>query len=296
MLISHFNDEEFLLPYWIQHHAPHFDHAILIDFNSTDRSVDIIKSLAPISWRIVKSRTGGVFDAQETDNQVVEWEKRYPDEWHLALTTTEFLVHRDLRTMLAALDPPRGESRIIKFPAAHMVGDDSVPMKRFGGLVEQRSVYDRKLANGAHSYGRYAHTGYRDKYHYSTGRHQFFPKPPDKIVWPVPVSGFILKYSWSPWPDIKNRKMQIGAHIPESDLAGKAKKGTQHIRNMDPTKLEEVRAHAVNYAKKADLKKAMTCDENQEDCLQDCSACATTCACSMHEQYHDAIDPAQPIF
>jgi nucleoside-diphosphate-sugar epimerase len=302
MLISHFQNEEFFLPYWIQHHAPHFDHAVLIDFNSTDRSVDIIKRLAPLSWKVVPSRTGGAFDAEETDTQVMEWEKKHPDDWHLALTTTEFLVHRDLRSMLAALDPRKGESRIINFPAAHVIGDDSFPMKRFEAMVEQRSVYDRRIAGrgsqSAKGSGRFAHTGYGHTYRYESGRHDFFPAPPDTIDWPIPVSGFILKFSWSPWPDVKNRKMQIGAHLLESDSVAKVKRGWQYFRSMDPNKLEHVRVEELRKADPVDLRKVVICDDAHmsEECLRNCSYCATTCPCQLHEQYHDAVDPAQPLF
>ena len=48
LLISHFYNEAVLLPYWIQHHAPLFDSAILIDYNSTDASRMIIQRLSLI--------------------------------------------------------------------------------------------------------------------------------------------------------------------------------------------------------------------------------------------------------
>ncbi|MEW9106591.1 glycosyltransferase family 2 protein, partial [Paenibacillus sp.] len=47
ILISHFYNEEYLLPWWLKHHAPLFDHGILINRGSTDRSVDICKQLVP---------------------------------------------------------------------------------------------------------------------------------------------------------------------------------------------------------------------------------------------------------
>ena len=55
ILISHFFNEEFLLPYWIQQHAPMFDMAILLDYNSTDRSLEIIRREAPSTWKTVPS-------------------------------------------------------------------------------------------------------------------------------------------------------------------------------------------------------------------------------------------------
>jgi hypothetical protein len=41
ILLSHFFNEHFLLPYWIQNHAPLFDAAVLVDYGSTDDSVSL---------------------------------------------------------------------------------------------------------------------------------------------------------------------------------------------------------------------------------------------------------------
>ena len=46
-VITHFWNEEILLPYWLKHHLELFDHGILINYRSTDKSVEIIKELAP---------------------------------------------------------------------------------------------------------------------------------------------------------------------------------------------------------------------------------------------------------
>ncbi|MBJ3789276.1 glycosyltransferase family 2 protein, partial [Bacillus sp. OA1] len=42
-IISHFYNEEYLLPWWLMHHTKIFDHGILINRGSTDRSVEICK-------------------------------------------------------------------------------------------------------------------------------------------------------------------------------------------------------------------------------------------------------------
>ena len=43
-VISHFYNEEYLLPWWLAHHTKLFDHGILINKGSTDRSVEICKN------------------------------------------------------------------------------------------------------------------------------------------------------------------------------------------------------------------------------------------------------------
>ena len=73
-IISHFYNEEYLLPFWLKHHSKMFDHGILIDYNSTDRSVDIIREICP-TWEIIDSRNE-LFDAVLIDKEVEDIETR----------------------------------------------------------------------------------------------------------------------------------------------------------------------------------------------------------------------------
>jgi len=224
MLLTHFFNEEMLLPFFIQHHAPSFDHAVLIDFDSTDRSVELIKRLAPPSWRVVRSTTGRVFDARKTDQQIMDWEAQFPEDWHIALTVTEFLVHPTLRSFLQNYNPPPGLTRIVKFRSAEMVGDDTHPLQYGGSLPKQRSVY--QSGNVCGLYCRFAHAGFKAKeYSYVPGRHGM---QNNKQQTPeVASEGVILKYKWTPWPESIKRKQQEGANIPQSDAAQGF--GTDHI-------------------------------------------------------------------
>ena len=51
-VVTHFFNEEYLLPWWLEHHKKYFDHGVMIDYNSTDSSVEIIKKICP-TWTIV---------------------------------------------------------------------------------------------------------------------------------------------------------------------------------------------------------------------------------------------------
>jgi hypothetical protein len=97
-VISHFRNEAYLLPWWLSHHKKIFDHGILIDYNSTDESVDIIRSLAP-TWEIVKTRNQW-FGAHECDQEVMDIERRVGG-WKIALNTTEFLFCKDLKEKIS---------------------------------------------------------------------------------------------------------------------------------------------------------------------------------------------------
>lgn len=88
-IISHFYNEEYLLPWWLNHHKNSFDHGILIDYESTDNSVHIIKDICP-HWKIVKSKNKD-FDAKLVDQEVIEYEQNITG-WRIALNITEFLV------------------------------------------------------------------------------------------------------------------------------------------------------------------------------------------------------------
>ena len=88
-VISHFYNEEYLLPWWLKHHKQVFHHGILVDYASTDRSREIIRSICP-DWEIVDSRNK-VFDAYAVDQEVMDIESEL-DGWRMCLNVTEQLL------------------------------------------------------------------------------------------------------------------------------------------------------------------------------------------------------------
>ena len=279
MLVSHFYNEALLLPFWIRHHAPMFDYAVLIDYNSTDDSREIIQRQAPPTWRIVPSIDPG-YDATMVDKQVMNYELEHPNDWHLALTTTEFVVHSDLRRMLSTLDPPEGQSRVLQFPAMHMIGNDTRPFQYFGSLLEQRSVYMRSDAARSFKtmYSRFIHTGLRSGSapYYKVGRHAIHK--PSRFV----PHGFIAKYMFTPWPEIIARKVQIGARVSQLDRI--KHRGHQHVRWANQSLLEADRAKELRSVAPCDLK----------------NICYLMAAKGLerkiHTTYHNAVDPLHPYF
>jgi len=87
-LLSHFYNEEYLLPWWLEHHKKCFDTGILINYGSTDRSVEICKDICP-HWKIVDSENKW-FDASRVDSEVSRYEHEISG-WKICLNTTEFL-------------------------------------------------------------------------------------------------------------------------------------------------------------------------------------------------------------
>jgi hypothetical protein len=88
-VLCHFYNEEWLLPFWLKHHREYFDHGIMIDYCSTDRSVEIIKELCP-TWDIINSKNR-YFLTTQIDREVESIEKNLTG-WRVCLNVPEFLV------------------------------------------------------------------------------------------------------------------------------------------------------------------------------------------------------------
>ena len=93
LLIAHFYNEEYLLPFWIRHHFNLFDDVVLINNNSSDRSVEIIQTMAP-NWKIIDSRFK-TFNSKTTDELIMQIENSYEDYIKITLNITEFLIIND---------------------------------------------------------------------------------------------------------------------------------------------------------------------------------------------------------
>lgn len=88
-LLCHFYNEEWMLPWFLNHHKTIFDHGIMIDYHSTDRSRDIIKEICP-TWDIVTSRNPN-FQADTIDSEVEDIERGI-EGWRICLNVTEQLI------------------------------------------------------------------------------------------------------------------------------------------------------------------------------------------------------------
>jgi hypothetical protein len=88
-VLCHFYNEEWLLPFWLKHHKNIFDHGILFDYHSTDRSVEIIREICP-SWEVRTSRNAD-FNPHNVDHEISDAEHGL-DGWRMTLNTPEFLV------------------------------------------------------------------------------------------------------------------------------------------------------------------------------------------------------------
>ena len=217
-IISHFYNEEYLLPWWLEYHKKYFNHGIMINYASTDSSVSTIRQLCP-DWTVINSRNE-FFDAKLIDDEVTDIESKVSG-WKTCLNTTEFLVG-DYSLMN---NTPEQE---ITMPCFIMVDVEPEILPSYNKpLIEQKY-------HGIHYHGRdplarrprLIHN--KTRVEYPLGRH--YPDyNTDKLR--------VLWYGWSPFNKRSlDRKLQIQNRIPESDKARGF--GSQHI--ADENKLNQI--------------------------------------------------------
>ena len=86
--LTNIYNEEYLLPFWLHHHKDMFDDIIIVDYRSTDNSVEICKKICP-NCKIITTRNES-FDAENIDKEFMDLEKDI-EGIKIVLNTTEFL-------------------------------------------------------------------------------------------------------------------------------------------------------------------------------------------------------------
>lgn len=229
-IISHVYNEEYLIPWWLEHHKKIFNHGIIIDYDSTDRTVDLVREICP-DWLVVKSRNKW-FGAIEVDNEVMIIEKMIRG-WKLSLNVTEFFVHNDAFITEMDLKDQIYLSSItmIDTPEQFMTyPDQNTPLidQRYHGIpILGVPVLDR-----AH----HARSMHKIDVQYPGGRHypissfgwhdapkvECYPTDNAKILW----------YGYCPMNDhTLKRKCQIKHRIPQSDIEKGA--GYHHFQEAE---------------------------------------------------------------
>ncbi len=200
-LVSHFFNEEYLLPWWCEHHKKIFNHGILIDYQSTDNSVAIIKEICP-TWTIIPSRFDH-FGAEELDIQVSDVESLIQG-WRVTLTTTEFLVGNNYDMS----DYPQNTNLIIPCTAFfdwNPLGslDKKVNLwDQINTVIDHKSPKRMRPPRSMHNY----HMKYP-----TTGRH--FPyEEANCTSLKILYFGHCISS-----PEMLKRRLQIQHRIPDSD-------------------------------------------------------------------------------
>lgn len=212
-VVCHFRNEEVHLRYWLRHHARLFDHGVLIDYASTDRSRAVVRELAP-HWEVRPSRNA-TFDSAAVDAEVMAVEAEFGG-WKMCLNATEFVVHHDLREYLRGFEarhPGAAGVTTTGFIVQDAPDQAGVPLtdedlwdKRHFGCQEPDPV------NGNTALRR--RLLHRDVHgRYGPGRHSNgvtgLSDPPLYLLW----------YGWCPLELKKARNRSTRPMVPATDLA-----------------------------------------------------------------------------
>jgi hypothetical protein len=93
-LFTHILNEEELIENWINHHKQLVDHCVILDFGSTDNTINIIQKMCP-TWEIKKPTEGFGYCV----NDIHLLEQKYLG-WKITLNITEFLLINDLKNFI----------------------------------------------------------------------------------------------------------------------------------------------------------------------------------------------------
>lgn len=196
-VICHFFNEEYLLPWWLNHHKKYFDYGLMINYASTDRSVEIIKEICP-DWQVVDS-VNPEFDAAECDIEIEYYEEQIPG-WKIALNVTEFLVGK-----YSLLTDEKSPKKIF-IPSFYFVDESD------NTVVESNIPLHEQLSNGIDFVDnpmiRKLRCLHNHQIKYVPGRHfSNFDDTTDDFV--------IFNYGFAPMNElIIQRKLQIQHRIP----------------------------------------------------------------------------------
>lgn len=206
-VICHFYNEEYLLPWWLNHIKQYFDHGIMINYHSTDRSVEIIKEICP-TWEIVNTRNE-YFDAVLVDLEVQDIEKNIQG-WKCCLNVTEFLFG----DFFSLTDQDTNIQHLV--PAILIA--DQVIQRDSNDIDKTIPLYDQ-FTIGASLEKSIEFLKFRSLHNFKlryprTGRHFTSDQTEHKFI--------ILKYQYAPMtPEFINRKLQIQYRLPPNDKHGK---------------------------------------------------------------------------
>jgi len=226
-LLTNVFNEEYLLPFWLNHHKNMFDEIIVIDYNSTDKSIEICKSICP-GCKIIKTRNQ-YFDAEEIDKEFMDIETGI-EGIKIVLNTTEFLFcEKSIKDIFVDDTNPISYAINALTPYSMTTYNINNNYELFSNLLQNDIVYhsDRgprqihNFPNGRYTIGRHS------------TKNISIPTSKAHIIWTgyYPMNDKLLK-----------RKLQIQQNIPQRDKDRGY--GIQHLWDKD--KLLSINTEKVN--------------------------------------------------
>ena len=172
------------MPWWLENNKKYFKHGVMIDYHSTDNSVEIINKICP-TWEIRTTKTDA-WDPMDEDNEMMNVEKEFSG-YKMILTLTEFLTGKcDFSDKPTCYSIPTKRMVDTK-PNDPPVYEIPLTEQKKDGYMARMNKY-RYIHN--HSFGDYVGAGRHKTNHETT--------PCNLVVW---------KYAYCPWTEefIKRR-------------------------------------------------------------------------------------------
>jgi hypothetical protein len=223
-LICQCYNEEYLLPWFLNHHKQIFDHGVIVDYRSTDRSREIIKEICP-TWEI-RTTKNKHFDSQRmpgykvspVDDELIAIEEEFKG-WKISLNITELLIGNYARLTDISEDTQYFISNYVFVdPLNGMTPSYDMPLHKqiTWGYFENNND-TKSLSNGK----RAARSIHNHPIMYTPGRH--FDKPASFDDLAIFYYGYAIQNE-----QMINRKIQIKDNMSVTER----KKNTSRHPNM----------------------------------------------------------------
>ena len=119
ILFAHVRNEEELIHFWLNYHKNMFDHGVIIDYSSSDKTCAIIKKICPY-WEIIKPTE----NVGSCVNLIHDLEEKYVG-WKITLNITEFLFVDNLRKFIVNFENDHPNKIGIRTRGCVMVDKDN---------------------------------------------------------------------------------------------------------------------------------------------------------------------------
>lgn len=218
-LISHIYNEEYLLPSWLEHHRNMVDEIVIVDYKSTDSSLEICNRY---NCKIIQSKNQ-MFQADLIDEEIMKIEETI-EGIKIVLNTTEFLFTTiPIKELFI-----NGEHKAFTIQSYVPYSTQEYNINNYYVIMNNLLNDNVKYHDGTEGVN---FRGYRSIHNYLNGsyhlgRHNTYhpSTQTDKL--------FILWFGYFPLNAcLINRKIQIKNKIPESDKI--LRRGYQHLYTKD---------------------------------------------------------------
>ena len=297
--VTNVYNEEVLLPHWIRHHARICARVIFLNWRSTDRSLEIIRNTAPSGWKVAHTPYG-YYEGETMGFFAMQYMSHFKGSFVAIITAAEFLISPNFFETSALEKQCQACAFVI--PGVLIVGGDD-PFDYNCDLVGRYTVYGLTKRNigpylqwdpRKNFAARFLWRGsQRGPYPLFSGHaiEGFSLAEDDENMYNLPGNNqmFVLKYSWTPWPSLLERKIHLADNIEESKKKDQIEVAGHYIslhRNASQANLD--RAEQFKESAHINLRLLPDFTETRLSFLQNMS--------NLHTAYNQFMTDSDPIY